>query len=174
ELYWRTADGTNVQLTAGNSLNASLLAGFTGDYGSGAEEASYSSSAGRYDFLRAANHRAFLDCADIRLFEGASGVANAVRLQSPAGLVAGYDWIFPSDLPTAGQTRVLLMDSAGQVRHDVGGTIASLVCSGNLTTEALTVEGDPGVFNAGIVCAVDQNVEVKIGRASCRERVWDT
>lgn len=113
ELYWRTSGGSNVKLTSGTSLNAALLGGFTGDYGSGGSEANFSSGTSIYNFLRAANHRAFIDASDIRLFQGSSGITNAVRIKSPNALAASYDFVFPTALP--GSQSLLHVDAAGQV-----------------------------------------------------------
>lgn len=113
ELYWRTSGGVNVQLTSGTSLNAALLGGFTGDYGSGGSTVSFTSGTSIYNFLRAANHRAFIDCSDIRLFQGSVGIANSVKLRSPNALAASYDWVFPTVLP--GAQTLLQITSGGQV-----------------------------------------------------------
>lgn len=113
ELYWRTSGGSNVKLTSGTSLNAALLGGFTGDYGSGGSEANFSSGTSIYNFLRAANHRAFIDCSDIRLFQGSSGITNAVKLRSPNSLAASYEFVLPAALPAASEA--LAISSTGQV-----------------------------------------------------------
>lgn len=113
ELYWRTSGGSNVQLTSGASLNAALLGGFTGDYGTGGSEANFNSGTSIFNFLRAANHRGNIDSADHRLFEGTAGITNAVKLRSPNALAASYDWIYPTALP--GVQTMLQLGSAGQV-----------------------------------------------------------
>lgn len=113
ELCWRTTGGVDVQLTSGNSLNAALLGGFTGDYGSGGSTVSFTSGSSIYNFLRAANHRAFIDCSDIRLFQGTAAITNAVKIRSPNSLAASYDWIFPTALP--GSTSLVQLSSGGQV-----------------------------------------------------------
>lgn len=129
ELYWRTSGGSNVKLTSGTSLNAALLGGFTGDYGSGGSEANFSSGTSIYNFLRAANHRAFIDASDIRLFQGSSGITNAVRIKSPNALAASYDFVFPTALP--GSQSLLHVDAAGQVSASNSlATNASITVSG--------------------------------------------
>jgi len=104
ELYWKTSGGVLVQLTSGASLNAALLGGFTGDYGTGGSQANFDSGTAIYNFLRAANHRAFIDSSDIRLFQGSSGITTAVKLRSPNALAASYDFIFPAALPAQAQS----------------------------------------------------------------------
>lgn len=113
ELYWRTSGGVNVQLTSGTSLNAALLGGFTGDYGTGGSAANFNSGTSIYNFLRAANNRAFIDSSDIRLFQGGVGVATSVKIRSPNALAASYDWIFPATLPA--QADALSISPTGQV-----------------------------------------------------------
>src|SRR5690606_7874080 len=108
ELYWRTAGGTNVKLTSGSALNSALLGGFTGDYGSGDEEAEFTSGTGIYDFLVNATTRGYIDCSDIRLFEATPGVSNAVKLKSPASLAASYTLTMPAALP--GSTSLVTLD----------------------------------------------------------------
>jgi hypothetical protein len=140
ELYWRTSGGVDVQLTSGNSLNAALLGGFTGDYGSGGSEANFNSGTSIYNFLRAANHRAFIDSSDIRLFQGTSGITNAVKIRSPNSLAASYDFILPTALPAA--AAVLEVGSTGQV------AATRLIAAGTFTP-TLNNNGVPhGTFSA--------------------------
>jgi hypothetical protein len=136
ELYWRTSGGVNVKITDGSSLNASLLGGFTGDYGSGAEEAEFSSGTGIYDFRVAATERGYIDCSDIRLFEKTAGVTNAVKLKSPASLAASYTLTFPDALP--GSTSLLLVSSTGAITASRNPTIDDLTCD-DITCDSVTV-----------------------------------
>lgn len=133
ELYWRTAGGVNVQLTDGNTLNAASLGGITGDYGTGDEEVSYSSSSFIYNFLRDDSplRRAFIDTADIRLFESTNGITNAVKLISPTALAASYTITFPTALP--GSTSLMLMSAAGVISTSRDPTIDTLTTTGDLT-----------------------------------------
>lgn len=148
ELYWKTSGGVLVQLTSGTSLNAALLGGITGaGYGTGGVEINYVSGSTLYNFLRAANHRAFIDSSDIRLFQGTSGVTTAVRIRSPNSLAASYDWIFPTALP--GATSLLQLSSGGQVTaSNTPPTLASLTVTGLITA------------NGGLTAASGQNVTI--------------
>jgi len=144
ELYWRTAAGVNVQLTAGTSLNATLLGGFTGDYGSGDEEAHFATSTAIYNFLRDTTHRANVDMADLRLFEGTAGITNAVKLKSPTALAASYTLTMPAALPAG--PRVLVLEADGDVA-----TAGAATLDGDLTISAnndVTVSGT-GRFKHG-------------------------
>lgn len=151
ELYWRTNAGVDVKLTNGTSLNTTLVGGFTGDYAASGAQADYQSSTKIFNFLQAANHRAKIDAADLRLFEPTSGITNAVKLKSPTSLAASYDWIFPTALP--GSTVLLQLSSAGQV--SASNTVAGALLFGSTL-------GVTGLITAtaGVTCAVDQHVTV--------------
>jgi hypothetical protein len=143
ELYWRTSGGVNVQLTSGASLNAALLGGITGaGYGTAGVELNYVSGSTLYNFLRAANHRAFIDSSDIRLFQSTAGITNAVKLRSPNALAASYDWIFPAALPAS--TQLLQLSSTGQVVASNSGLNSVALTSG----EHVTVAGT-GLYKRG-------------------------
>lgn len=158
ELYWKTSGGVLVKLTSGTSLNAALLGGFTGDYGTGGSEANFNSGTSIYNFLRAANHRAFLDSSDIRLFQGTSGITAAVKIRSPNALAASYDWIFPAALPAA--QSLVQLGTGGQV-------VASNVIA---TNEHVTVAGT-GRFKHGSMdlsvaaCAAESSTGTYSGAA---------
>lgn len=153
ELYWRTSGGANVQLTAGSSLNASLLGGFTGDYGTGGSAANYNSGTSIFNFIRAANHRAFLDTSDIRLFQGTSGITNAVKIRSPNALAASYDFIFPAALP--GSTSLLRITSGGQVESTRDPSVDTVTTTGAVTAGGLVTA------SAGVTAASNQHVTVQ-------------
>lgn len=134
ELCWRTNGGVDVQLTSGTSLNAALLGGFTGDYGSGGSQANFNTGTSIYNFLRAANHRAFLDTSDIRLFQGTSGITNAVKIRSPNSLAASYDWIYPTALP--GSLSLLRLTTGGQVETTRDPVVDTVTTTGIITVGA--------------------------------------
>lgn len=170
ELYWRTSGGTNVKLTSGASLNAALLGGFTGDYGSGGSEANFNSGTSIFNFLRAANHRAFIDCSDIRLFQGTSGITNAVKIRSPNALAGSYDFILPTALP--GSTSLLQLTSGGQAQTTLTPSVTTLATTGAATigttlgvtglitaTAGMTADGLV-TANAGVTAAANQHVTV--------------
>jgi hypothetical protein len=159
ELYWRTNGGVNIQITSGTTLNAALLGGFIGaDYGVGGAQAEFSGSTDIYNFLQAANHRANLDVGNVRLFEPTSGVTTAVKLKSPVGLAASYDWIYPAALP--GSTLLLNLSSTGQLAasNTIAGAVtmsSSLSVGTSLAVgTSLTVGTTLGVTGASTVAAV--------------------
>lgn len=132
ELCWRTTGGVDVQITSGNSLNAALLGGFTGDYGTGGSTANFNSGTAIYNFLAAATTRAKIDCSDIRLFQGSAAIANAVKIRSPNALAASYDWVFPAALP--GAQSLLQISAAGQVLADNTGIQGIALAAGTHAT----------------------------------------
>lgn len=149
ELYWRTSGGVNVKVTNGTSLNAALLGGIVGDYGTGDEEVSYSSSSFIYNFLRDDSplRRAFIDTADIRLFESANGITSAVKLISPTALAASYTITFPTALP--GSTSLMLMSAAGVISTSRTPTIDTLTVTGLIESDTLEVAGAAEINGGG-------------------------
>lgn len=176
ELYWRTSGGVNVQVTSGSSLNAALLGGFTGDYGSGDEEAEFTSGSGIYNFLVNSNTRGFIDCSDIRLFEATGGVTNAVKLRSPAALAASYTMTMPAALP--GSTSLVVLSAAGALSTSLAPALTSLSTTAEATigtsatigttlgvTGAATLSSTLGVAGlisaaVGLQAAAGANIEV--------------
>lgn len=158
ELYYRTSSGVNVQLTDGSALNSALLGGFTGDYGSGDEEAEYSSGSSIFNFQKNGTTRAFIDSADIRLFEATSGITNAVKLKSPASLAASYTLTLPSALPS-GATKLLkasttgAMSFTGAATHDGDLTQTGTLSVSGATTLSSTL-GVSGTATLGGVVTV--------------------
>jgi hypothetical protein len=153
ELYWRTSGGVAVKLTLATSLNAALLGGFTGDYGSGGSQANFNSGTSIYNFLRATNHRAFIDSSDIRLFQGTSGITNAVKLRSPNSLAASYDFVFPTALP--GSTSLLRLTSAGQAETTRDPSVDTVTTTGAVTAGGLVTA------SAGVTAASGQHFTVQ-------------
>ena len=104
ELYWRTNGGTNVKITSGNTLNLSLVGGIYGDYSSTSAKIYYEDAGKRYKMLQsgpAPDFWASVDCGDLKLYEKASAISNAVTLKSPATLAASYSLTMPAAVPAA-------------------------------------------------------------------------
>ncbi len=137
DLYFRTVGGVNVKIISGTSLNAALLAGFTGDYGAGDEQAEYTSGTSIYDFRKDDTTRAFLDTSDIRLFEGTSGVSTAVKLKSPASLAGSYTMTMPAALP--GSTSLVMLSAAGLLSTSLTPTLTTLATTGAATLNSAVV-----------------------------------
>lgn len=114
ELIFRTSGGMDIQITSGTSLNLSLVGGITGDYAAASAALYYDDAAEAYRFLEAApspNDWSRVACGDLDLYEHASGIANRVRLSSPAALAASYALTFPAAAP--GSTLAVQCSSAG-------------------------------------------------------------
>ncbi len=119
-LYFRNSSGVNVQITAGNTINVSVVGGIGGDYSSVSALLSYDDASKRYLLQQplAAGLRpwAGLATADIDLYQKAVSIVNKVTLKSPAALGASYSLTFPAALP--GSTLPLGVTSAGLVTDD--------------------------------------------------------
>ncbi len=163
ELYWRTSGGTNVQLTDGASLNSSLLGGFTGDYGAGAEEANYNVGSSIYNFLINATTRAFIDSSDIRLFEATSGITKAVKLKSPASLANSYTITMPA-APPASLTSLVTMATTGALAVSVTPSVTTLATTGAATLNSAVVTTSATIGTTlGVTGAVTMSAAATVG-----------
>lgn len=133
ELYWTTAAGANVKLTAGNSLNvASFVGGIVDDYSSVGAQLGYDDGAKRYTFKEGtgdSNHWARVYCGGVRIAEFGTNEALYVEQLAPAALAATYAMTWPTALP--GSTALAQIDSTGQISFT--NTIASTLPHGNVT-----------------------------------------
>ena len=114
-LYFRNNSGTNVQLTNGGTINMSLIGGIGGDYASVNALVQYNDSSKDYLLQQEGSPRpwAGLETGDIKLFQKAASIANAVTLKSPSALAAGYSMTMPAALP--GSTAALQISAAGVI-----------------------------------------------------------
>lgn len=158
-VFWRNSGGSNVQITNGASLNASLIGGIGGDYGAVGALVDFTDSTDTYRFRQqlggGVQQYAKVAMADLDLFEfkaqPAAGVpANRVRIKSPAALGASYDVTMLTALP--GSTSALQVDSAGQMT------------ASNTFANAVTLTG--GIANnvtltLGATAASNQHVTVQ-------------
>jgi hypothetical protein len=114
-LYFRNNSGSNVQITAGSTINVSLVGGIGGDYSSVSALLSYVDANKDYLLQQQGSPRpwAGLETGDIKLFQKAASISNAVTLKSPAALAASYTMTMPTGLP--GSTSVLAITNAGVI-----------------------------------------------------------
>lgn len=142
ELYWRTTGGTNVQLTAGASLNvAGFVGGIGGDYTAVGALVVFDDSTDSYWFQQqigaAVRQYARMRCGDVDLYEykaqpAAGPPVQRVRLASPAALAGSYTLTFPGALPATAQT--VSIDNTGQIALGASQSLAvnnSLTLSGS-------------------------------------------
>lgn len=144
ELYFLDGAGRSVQMTLTGALNAAALGGIGGDYGGG-DPASvyYTAASSRYTFTQDPGVNADIDVAAV-LFREAAASANAVTIQSPAGLAASYALTLPASLP--GSTSVVTMSAAGVLAGSVNLVLATVACSSTIQGTVLT--GTTGVVTA--------------------------
>ena len=172
ELTWRTTGGTNVQLTAGTSINSGLIGGFGGDYGAVSALADYTDADDTYRFRQqvGASVRQFAHVAvgDLDLYEfkanpAAGAPTTRIRHKSPSALAGSFDITWLTALP--GSTSALQISSAGQVT--ASNTFANAIAmSASLTvgttlgvTGATTLTGVLNL-NGGITGGTNQNINL--------------
>lgn len=121
-LYFRNAGGTNVQITAGNTLNVAVAGAIGGDYGAVGALLDFIDANDTYHFYQqlggGVRQYARVAHGDIDLFEYKAqptiGVpANRVRHKSPAALAGSYDLTWLTALP--GANTLMMVDAAGQI-----------------------------------------------------------
>lgn len=124
ELSYRTTGGSIIRFTNGATFNFSAIGAIGGDYSSVGALVDFVDANDLYRFRQqiggGVQQYARLDCGGVDLFEfkahPAAGVpGNRVRLSSPAALAASYEMTWPGALPAAANSRLLGVDSAGQV-----------------------------------------------------------
>jgi len=155
ELYWRTNGGVDVKLTNGNSLNLALVGGITGDYSSTDADCEYDDATKAYEMKQdeSPDHFAKVKCADLHLYEEASGITSFVTVKSSGSLAASFDWIYPTALPVSG-TEVVTVTSAGQVDTSLSLSLTSVditdpgVGHGNRVLNLSPFDGGVNAFNA--------------------------
>lgn len=150
ELYWRTALGNNVKLTAGNSLNVSaFVGGIVGDYVAvGAAEA-FVDSDKAYTFKDGAGHRARVDAGSVKLLAFGTNNTIGVTLAARSDIALSYTATWPNALP--GSTSIVQIDNTGQMSYS------------NTIANAITLSG--GIANnvtlsSGATVSVNQNITV--------------
>jgi hypothetical protein len=144
DLYWNNGSGTAVQLTSGSTINVSSVNGISGL----AAPASASFSTPDFVFKSASTTYGKIDVADIKLFEYAAGITNAVTIKSPTTLAASYNLTLPAATPVA--TSYLSMSSAGVLATVSSDTILSGTTStgANAVGSAMTATGANSIGSA--------------------------
>lgn len=158
ELYWRNGSGTDVKMTSGGTLNIAIVGGIVGDYASASAAVYYDDAAQAYRFLEAAplpNSWSRVQCGDLDLYQHASGIANRVRLSSPAALAASYDLTLPAALPAS--KCVVQMSAIGAISATPGDAVA---IGGAITAGSTLAVTGLITATAGVTAAVNQHVTV--------------
>lgn len=138
-LFYNNGVGTPVQITSGAGLNAASIGGIGGDYATSSASVSYANSNKTFTFWQSSNTSAHIDVGNVVIREAAAS-ANGITLKSPTSLSSGYNWIFPTGLPGTGTTKILTIDSSGQVgaQYDTDGSSLE-VSSNTIRIKALGV-----------------------------------
>ena len=147
DLYYKDGNSNVIRLTASGAVNMTTTGGFAGDYVSAAAAAYYDSATKTYRFLQAAppNSWARVASAGVDLYEIGLGITTRVRLSSPAGLGASYEWTWPASLPA----------SNALVQVSATGTLTT----SNTVTKAVTMS-EVTTFLAGATADANQHFTV--------------
>lgn len=113
ELYWRTAGGANVKLTAGASINTSLVGGILGDYTAVGAKFSYDDANKRYTAQDESSDWARIASADLQIYQQGTAESVFVGLSAPTALAASYNLMLPLVLPSAAVP--LVSDASGNL-----------------------------------------------------------
>ena len=116
ELYWRTAAGVNVKLTAGTSINTTLVGGILGDYTAVGAALEYDDANKMYLLKQApspAGKWARLGTGPVRIYEFDTTETVYVELVVDAALAAPYTITLPIAPPTV--TSVVSMSTTGEI-----------------------------------------------------------
>lgn len=133
-LYYTDGAGNQIQLTAGGTINITLVGGVTGDYAAVGASLYYDDADKTYRMLQAAplpNVWASVSCGDLDLYEKASGASTRTRLKAHASLGASYALTFPAALP--GSTSLVASDDAGGLAFTRDPSVDTITTSGDAT-----------------------------------------
>lgn len=141
DLVWINGSGASVQVTAGGTLNAAALGGFTGDYGGPGVTAAakFTNATGLYEFFKDMTDYAIGAFSKLRL--KANSISNILTL-SPHASTSAYEYKFPQAVPAA--TKFMRMDVSGQTDADVaidGTTLA--ISSGVMAVQVGAIKPAP-------------------------------
>lgn len=104
ELYWRTNGGTNVKLTAGTSINTTLVGGIVGDYTSVGAEVAFSDADQVYTFKDQSSPTkkwARMASGPVRIYENDTTESVYVEHAVAAALASSYTVTWPAALPAS-------------------------------------------------------------------------
>jgi len=152
ELYWRTALGNNIQLTAGNSLNVSaFVGGIVGDYTAVGAEVAFVDADKAYTFKDGDSKRARVDAGGIKLIAFGTTNTIGVTLAARSDISFSYTATWPNALPVAAGTLVQI-DNTGQVSFANTGINGLTLASNTSATVSGTGDYHHGSLNLQI-CA---------------------
>lgn len=124
ELYWRNNGGANVKLTAGGTLNITLVGGIVGDYSSVGAEVAFDNANKRYTFKSggvAPLKWSRMASGPVRIYEYDTTETVYVEQIVAAGLAAPYTVTWAAALP--GTQKLVQIDAAGNLVY--GNTLAN-------------------------------------------------
>lgn len=187
-LYWRNASGVDVQITAGNTLDVSIVGGIGGDYSSVSALLSYNDASKNYWLQQEGGPRpwAGLQTGDIQLFQKAASITNAITLKSPNSLAASYAITLPAAVPTV-QTMLQQSTSGALVQSSTLAANQNLGLSGTgyvqmgqviersmimSASTAVTSTGSCSNANPGITINASSAIYIPLPGIPSFERIW--
>jgi hypothetical protein len=167
-LYFRNANGVNVQFSAGNTLNVSIVGGIGGDYASVGALFSFDDATKRYLAQSEGSPRPWsgLAVADIDLYEKAASITNKVTLKSPAGLAASYAVTWPAAAPVVTSLMTMTVAGAISVTNNVTrNRTLTIPGSSSVGTAALESGPSTGAFGRDFALAtpVTYPIPIEVG-----------
>lgn len=138
ELYWRSNAGVNVKLTAGASINTSLVGGIVGDYSAVGAALAYDDTNKQYTFKdQSAPTKKWVRLASgpVRIYEHQTTESVYIEHATAAALAASYTITWPAALP--GAAALVQISAAGVVSFS-----ATLPANTVLKHASMSVSGD--------------------------------
>lgn len=111
-LYYNNAAGQQIQLTAGNALNAASIGAIGGDYATSTASLFYTSASSKFTFWSNTNIPALVDFGPLTVRNNTSG-SFGVSISPNVAIAANYSLTLPAALPSA--TNFMTLSSSGQV-----------------------------------------------------------
>ena len=133
DLYYNNSVGYPIQLSAGNAINAASIGGIGGDYTTSTALEFYTSSSKLFTFWSDTNKYASIGCGSVTIHNTATTSTPGISLIAPTGLATDYSLTFPTTLPVSG-TKILTVDSSGNIADTLGVDGATITISGNTLT----------------------------------------
>ena len=151
-LFWRNGAGTNVQITAGGTINVGSLGTIGGDYSTDPNNPliTFTTATGAYDFFKNTTGTPIpgsINSGKVTIFQEIAS-ANGITLQSPASVPSAYSLTFPLTQAAANNS-LISVSAAGVMSFTRTPTVNTLGINAGLVS-ALSLynetDTDTGMF----------------------------
>ena len=153
DLYYNDGNGTQIQITANGTLDASTFGGFTNLAGT-TGQALYTNGTGTFSYTSQTGTSASVTSGPVTIRDVTNGVTKGVTLQSPTSLAAAYALTLPTKNPqgpdagVAIEPVIMTVDSNGVMRDDASNT--GIAMSASLYAHSLLLLATANVANPEI------------------------